>query len=66
MQITINGSDHILNEGTSISVLLKELNLDPRKFAIEQNLAIVPAEEYEATYIEDGDIIEVVQFIGGG
>jgi thiamine biosynthesis protein ThiS len=66
MQITINGADHILDEGTSIANMLKELNLDPRKFAVEQNLAIVTFEEYESTYIEDGDIIEIVQFIGGG
>lgn len=66
MQITINGIDHILDEGVSISDLLKNLNIDSRKFAIELNLVIVAAEEYQTTFIEDGDIIEVVEFIGGG
>lgn len=66
MKITINGEDHDLDDSTTIMELLKKLNLDARKFAIEQNLAIVPANEYATTAINDGDIIEIVQFIGGG
>jgi len=66
MKITINGEDHTLGEGSSIASLIKDLKIDPRKVAIEQNLCIVPANEYEETYLNDGDILEVVQFIGGG
>lgn len=46
--------------------LIAELNLDPRKVAIERNLAIVPRSEYATTPILDGDAIEIVGFIGGG
>ena len=66
MQITINGIDHTISEGISITALMKDLQIDPRKVAIEQNLCIVPANEYAETYLNDGDILEVVQFIGGG
>ncbi len=45
---------------------MTELNLDPRKVAIERNREIVPRSAYGTTPIRDGDAIEVVGFIGGG
>jgi len=44
---------------------MTELNLDPRKVAIERNREIVPRSAYTTTPIMDGDAIEVVGFIGG-
>ena len=66
MKITLNGQTHILEQRISIAVLMKDLQLDPRKVAIEHNLCIIPANEYSDTYVNDGDMLEVVQFIGGG
>ena len=66
MKITINGEDRVFTKGASIETLVKELKIDPRKIAIEQNLCIVPANEYKDTYLQEGDVLEVVQFIGGG
>jgi len=66
MQITLNGKTHILEGRTSIAALIGVFSLDPRKVAIEHNLCIIPANEYENIYVEDGDVLEVVQFIGGG
>jgi sulfur carrier protein len=39
---------------------------DSRGVAIERNLEIVPKSEHASTVLEDGDRIEVVQFVGGG
>lgn len=66
MQITLNGKIHILEKNTSIAALMSDLQLDPRKIAIEHNLTIIPCSEYNDIYITDGDVLEVVQFIGGG
>jgi thiamine biosynthesis protein ThiS len=66
MQITLNGNAHICGDGTSVALLVEELKIDPRKVAIEHNLCIVPASEYTDTYLAEGDVLEVVQFIGGG
>ena len=66
MQITLNGKAHILENGVTIAALMVSFNLDPRKFAIEHNLCIIPEHEYADTYLAEGDVIEVVQFIGGG
>ncbi len=66
MQITLNGNTHIIEKDTNIAMLIKQLQLDVRKVAIECNLCIIPANEYENTYINANDAIEIVQFIGGG
>ena len=65
-QITVNGQARPAANLFFISDLIAELALDPRKVAIERNLAIVPRSAYATTPIMDGDAIEVVGFIGGG
>lgn len=65
-QITVNGGPRPLAHLKTVSDLIAELALDPRKVAIERNLAIVPRSAYATTPIMDGDAIEVVGFIGGG
>ncbi|MCE3232056.1 MAG: thiamine biosynthesis protein ThiS [Rickettsiaceae bacterium] len=66
MKITINGQEHFFGAGMYINDLIQNLELDPRKVAIEHNLAIVPCSEYASTAIMEGDNIEIVNFIGGG
>lgn len=65
-QITVNGQARPAANLKLVSDLIAELALDPRKVAIERNLAIVPRSAYATTPIMDGDAIEIVGFIGGG
>ena len=65
LQITLNGDATTVQTDT-IAALVAQLQLDPRKVAIERNLAIVPRTRYAETPIADGDRIEIVGFIGGG
>ncbi len=66
MQITLNGEPHQIPEGTSVSGLLKTLNIPLVKVAVERNLAIVPRSQFDTVRLSDGDTIEIVRFIGGG
>lgn len=66
LQITVNGQARPAAGLKLVSDLIVELALDPRKVAIERNLAIVPRSAYASTPIMDGDAIEIVGFIGGG
>jgi sulfur carrier protein len=70
MRITLNGEAREVQQGTTIAMLVVMLSgeevRDPRGVAIERNLEIVPKSEHATTVIEDGDRIEVVQFVGGG
>ena len=66
MQVQINGESRRLAGPTTVAGLLSELGLDPRKIAVERNLEIVPRSAYGMTGVEDGDRLEIVQFVGGG
>jgi sulfur carrier protein len=66
MQAYINGEARILDDGTSLAVLAGALGLDTRKVAMEVNLVIIPRSQYSETLLNEGDHIEIVQFIGGG
>ncbi len=50
----------------NVAALMVRLGLNAQKVAIELNLAIVPRSLYEATALQEGDQVEIVQFIGGG
>jgi thiamine biosynthesis protein ThiS len=66
MNLTINGEERSFGALASLSDLVAQLGLDPRKVAVERNLEIVPRSAYGKTALADGDRIEIVHFIGGG
>lgn len=63
--LKINGT-HINADGKTISEYLAETDYDPARIAIEKNGTIVPKTQYDSTVLSDGDVIEVVSFVGGG
>lgn len=66
MQLTVNGQERVLAEGTTIAELLAELGLDPRMLAVERNLNLVPRARHAETQLAAGDRVEVVTLVGGG
>lgn len=63
--ITLNGETKEVPMG-SVEDLLNDLGLPMTKIAVERNLMIVPKSTFPETLVEDGDRIEIVQFVGGG
>jgi thiamine biosynthesis protein ThiS len=66
MKITINGRTRKLREGVSLKACLAELKLDQRAAVVERNREVVHREKFADVLLEDGDILEVVRFVGGG
>ncbi len=66
MELTINGEIRCFERALSVAELLRDLQLDARKIALERNLEIVPRSAFETTTLGNGDKIEIVHFIGGG
>ncbi|MDY5541877.1 MAG: sulfur carrier protein ThiS [Lachnospiraceae bacterium] len=52
--------------GKTVTEYLKGTSFDPMRIAVEKNGQIVPKRLYEETVLEDGDVVEVVSFVGGG
>jgi len=64
--IGINGEERAFDGPLSVGLLLARLGLDARKVAVERNKAIVRRAHYAETWLESGDAVEIVHFIGGG
>ena len=50
----------------TLAALLAELDIEPRRVAVEHNLAIVKRANYDSVIVREGDEIEIVNFVGGG
>ena len=66
MEIRLNGETRSVVDGLSVADLVAHLGLGVRRVAVELNREILPREEYPATILSPGDVVEVVQFVGGG
>ena len=65
MQILLNG-DELHTNAKNLTELVRELKLEKRMIAIERNLEVVPKSEYDNTWLNESDRIELVHMIGGG
>ena len=66
MRVEVNGERHELPPGTTVLGLLQHLGVSGGPVAVERNRAIVPRALHSSTALDDGDEVEVVQFVGGG
>lgn len=66
MMITLNGDEVSGCEGITLEDLVRRQNFVKSRIAIEINGKIISKREYETTQVQDGDVIEVVSFVGGG
>lgn len=63
--IRINGVD-IDKIEISLMQYLEENSISPQRIAVELNEEILPKTNYAATVLKDGDVVEIVNFVGGG
>jgi len=64
VNLIVNGKDVMLDD-SSVSGLLAHLNIKFR-VVVEKNGKIIDPDYYERENLNDGDVIEIVQFVGGG
>ena len=63
--LTVNGETR-RTSATTIAELVRELELDPAKVAVERNGIIAPRSELAEHAVAEGDRLEIVHFVGGG
>ncbi len=66
ISITLNGEPKQVPAGLSVATLLSDLGVASFGVAVERNRAVVRRADHPHTAIEPGDVIEIVQFVGGG
>ena len=63
--VHINGKD-IDVAGQTLKAYLDASEYEPGTFVVECNEQIVHKEDYEKHMLHEGDVVEIVQFMGGG
>jgi thiazole synthase len=64
--IKLNGDSYELAGPTTVTALLAELGIDPRRVAVEHNLVVLKRAAFDSTEVSEGDEVEIVNFVGGG
>ncbi|WP_133366288.1 sulfur carrier protein ThiS [Qipengyuania sediminis] len=65
LTVTVNGEPRRTTAAT-VADLVRELELDPAKVAVERNGTIAPRSTLDAVHLAEGDVLEIVHFVGGG
>lgn len=64
--ITVNGVKRTLEQPLSVTEYLEKNQYVPVQVAIELNDQILARELYGSTILKEGDVMEIVSFMGGG
>jgi sulfur carrier protein len=67
MKISINGKMQSFDKDVlTFEALIKKINLEGRRFAIERNGEIIPKSQFNKYTLNDGDKLEIIGAVGGG
>jgi sulfur carrier protein len=67
LALTVNGDKRSVAPGTTLSEYLASLKLDPRLVVVEHNREILrDRSKYASLVLGQGDVLEIVHFVGGG
>jgi sulfur carrier protein len=66
MRATVNGEQLLLPEGLTVLALLQHLKVGQDRVAVERNGAVVKKARHAEELLAEGDVLEIVTFVGGG
>ena len=65
MEIQVNGKKMELEQAVTLEELVTMLKHDKRQIAAV-NLEIIEKDKYTEVMLKEGDVVEIVSFMGGG
>ena len=65
MKIVVNGKEEITELRTVLDYILGK-GLEPKTVIVEYNLKIAKRNTWNSIQIQEGDILEILNFVGGG
>lgn len=67
MKITVNDEQQEVRDGLCISDLIKENDVaQPEMVSVQLNEEFVDRDDFDATILKDGDVVDFLYFMGGG
>jgi len=65
MKVVINGEETEISPGSTLAATLEKFDL-PSSYVVELNGKIIDPNEYDTCQLGQGDIFEIIRFVGGG
>jgi len=66
MQLAVNGQMQESNDDITLLEYLQGNGIDMNAVVVEHNRSVVKADDFGTTVLNDGDVLEILQFVGGG
>ncbi len=66
MNIILNGEQREFEDGITLGALIQKEGVLEKVMATAVNMQIVKKEDWSSKKLEEGDKIELLQFVGGG
>jgi len=66
VELKVNGDSMTFDPAVTVGAIVAQLGLDKGPVAVERNGQVVPRSEHASTVVTEGDVIEIVHFVGGG
>jgi sulfur carrier protein len=66
LEIIANGKSYFLDEEIILSDFIKDNGFNPAVIVIEHNQKIVANDDWDNVILKNGDVLEIVSFVGGG
>ena len=66
MQVKVNGEMRKIDENSTLYDVIHSLSLEERVMAAALNMQIVKKDSWNSAVLNDGDVIELLDFVGGG
>lgn len=66
MRVVVNGEPRTVASGATILELLRTIGLGEVRVAVELNKDVVTRAEHATRKLAEGDVVEIVHFVGGG
>ncbi len=66
MNIKVNGEIREITEGATLLELIRSLGLESKVMAAALNMQIVKQDGWGNAVLNEGDVVELLDFVGGG
>ncbi len=66
MKLQVNGEPEELENGLTLTAFLQSKGIQPQMVVVEHNTAIPDRSTWDTLALADGDVLEIVKFMGGG
>ncbi len=66
MLVKINGVENEIDKGITVADLIRSKKLKPEVVVVELNQKVIDSLDWGKISVKEGDVLEIISFVGGG